>query len=235
MKNDALEKIHKFGKISYIISKIAMIISVILMIIVFIIILFFSLIPRGLFTTSTSSQTVFAVDMTGIADNLQADFEEVTKEKYFEGQKFSIMENDYEYELVDIRQEGNIIKLVGESEPAVFEYQNVALMGFTIEVWMVLEMIILHFVKKLCRMFCVCETPFAQDMIDILQKLSISLIPMAVFSVFGNSILNSIKNGKIDFSIDLEVLYVLPILLVFMLTFIFKYGAMLQQESDETL
>lgn len=235
MKNEAMEKIHKFGKIGYTISKIAMIISVILMMIVFMITVVFSLIPQGVFTMNTSSQAVAEIDLTGIADDLQITLDQKVKEEYIEEKKFTFQGNDYEYELVDIRQDGNIIKLVGESETTVFEYQNLSLMGFTLGVGLALEMVVLHFIKKLCKMFSDCETPFTQDIIETMQKLFASLIPLAVFSVFADSILNSIMNGKIDFFIDLDISAVLAILLVFLLTFIFKYGAMLQQESDETL
>lgn len=56
---------------------------------------------------------------------------------------------DDEYELVDIRQEGNIIKFVGESEPTVFRYQDLSIFSFFVGIWLALEMLVLHFLKKL--------------------------------------------------------------------------------------
>ncbi|MBQ8857023.1 MAG: hypothetical protein IJ024_02640 [Lachnospiraceae bacterium] len=73
------------------------------------------------------------------------------------------------------------------------------------------------------------------EAIGLMQKIAISLIPLAVYSAFADSLLNSIINGKLNFVMDIDILVIMAILLVFLLTFIFKYGAMLQQESDETL
>lgn len=73
------------------------------------------------------------------------------------------------------------------------------------------------------------------EAIGLMQKIAISLIPLAVYSAFVDSLLNSIINGKLNFVMDIDILVIMAILLVFLLTFIFKYGAMLQQESDETL
>ncbi len=232
MKNDAIAKIHKFGKIGYTISKIVMVISIILFIMLFIVTLLFSLFPRNLFTMYTSGQAVFEMDSTGIADDLEID--QKAKESKIDG-TFAFSTWDSEYELVDIRQEGNIIRLVGESEPTVFRCQDLSIISFFMGIWLVLEMFVVHFLKKLCKIFSVCETPFTQEIIGIMPKLFYSLIPLIVFSMFGNSIPESILKGKLQISMDLNLLMVIALLLVFLLTFIFKYGAMLQQESDETL
>lgn len=232
MKNDAIAKIQKFGKIGYTISKIVMVISIILFIIIFIITLLFSLFPRKRFTMYTSGQAVFEMDLTGVADDLEID--QKAKESMIDG-TFAFSAWDDEYELVDIRQDGNIIKLVGESEPTVFRYQDLSIIGFFAGIWFILEMLVIHFLKKLCKIFSVCETPFTQEIIDIMPKLFYSLIPLTVFSMFGNSIIESVIKGKLEILMELDGLVVVAIVLVFLLTFIFKYGAMLQQESDETL
>jgi len=232
MKNDAIAKIHKFGKIGYTISKIVMVISIIFLMVLFIVTILFSLLPRNLFTMYASGQAVFELDLTGIADGLEID--QKAKESNVD-EKLALSTWDNEYELVDIRQDGNIIRLVGESEPTVFRYQDLSIISFFAGIWLVLEMLVIHFLKKLCKMFSVCETPFTQEIIDIMQRLFRSLIPLTVFSVFANSIQESILKGKLQISMDLNILVVIALLLVFLLTFIFKYGAMLQQESDETL
>lgn len=232
MKDNAIAKIHKFGKIGYNISKIVMVISIILLMIIFILTILCSLFPRNLFVERTSSQSMIELDLTGIAEDLEID--QKAKENYINGEiTFSTWDN--EYELVDIRQDGNIIRLVGESEPTVLRYQDFSIIGFFVGIWLILEMLVIHFMKKLCKMFSVCETPFTQEIIDIMQKLFRSLIPLTVFSVFADSILESMLKGKLQISMDLNILMVIALLLVFLLTFIFKYGAMLQQESDETL
>lgn len=238
MKNEAMEKIHKFGKIGYTVSKIALIISAVLVAVMLLVILVFSLFPRGSLTRSSRTETVFGIGMNEVPEDVQSEFHEKREEILAdpEVQKYFRMLNDgFGYEMTDIRLTGNALQLVGVSDTTFFDYQDLSLQGFTTVVWLALEMVVLYFIKKLCKMFSDCETPFRQDIIEIIQKLFISLIPLVVFSLFGESIFNSIEKGRIEFFLDLNISAILAILIVFLLTFVFKYGAMLQQESDETL
>ena len=93
----------------------------------------------------------------------------------------------------------------------------------------------LFFLKRICKALSVCETPFSGTVIDSMQKLSISLIPVFVYSLFKDSLIESLMYGEMSLGIEFDFFTVLMVVLVFLLTFIFKYGAMLQQESDETL
>ncbi len=74
-----------------------------------------------------------------------------------------------------------------------------------------------------------------KNVIKKMQYFAYSLVPWAVVSMISDSIRESILNNKLSvmFSIDLGV--VLIVLVVLLLVHIFKYGAVLQQESDETL
>ena len=64
---------------------------------------------------------------------------------------------------------------------------------------------------------------------------TIALIPWTIVSTIINSILDSAKSGSASVSITLDLGVVLIVLAVLVLVYIFKYGAVLQQESDETL
>lgn len=61
------------------------------------------------------------------------------------------------------------------------------------------------------------------------------MIPMAFVSSITNSVIQSISSNRIYLNWNVDLTVVIAILLVFAMAYIFKYGAMLQQESDETL
>ena len=68
-----------------------------------------------------------------------------------------------------------------------------------------------------------------------MTSFAFSLIPWVFLSSLVNSVSNSITTGGPHVSLSINLGMILIILVIFALTLIFKYGAVLQQESDETL
>ena len=56
-----------------------------------------------------------------------------------------------------------------------------------------------------------------------------------ISSIADNFITNLINVGNFELGISIDIKVVLVIILIFVLVYIFKYGAVLQRESDETL
>ena len=87
-----------------------------------------------------------------------------------------------------------------------------------------------NFTKTLSK----CETPFAEDVIRRMTTFANSLVPVAIFSVFNKSFWESFNSANM-FSIDFDFGVLLLVAVVYVLVMIFKYGAELQHEADETL
>lgn len=68
-----------------------------------------------------------------------------------------------------------------------------------------------------------------------MKNLAISLIPWVVLSNISDMFLQYIMTGNYNIALSINLKIVLVIVLIFALIYIFKYGAVLQQESDETL
>ena len=92
-----------------------------------------------------------------------------------------------------------------------------------------------HLVEKLCRTFRECETPFTEDISDHLKKVAISFIPVAILVPIVENGVDGFLLGKVNLVFSVDLLTVFLVLMIFMLAWIFRYGAALQQESDETL
>lgn len=73
---------------------------------------------------------------------------------------------------------------------------------------------------KLAKSLEVCTSPFEENVISAMKKFGFSLIPMAVFYI-------------IDGGIGLTSVILIIAIIIF--SYIFKYGAELQKESDETV
>lgn len=92
-----------------------------------------------------------------------------------------------------------------------------------------------YMIKALMKALKECETPFTENVIKRMQNFGWSLIPVIVLSALTESVWGAVGSGStaINFSLNLGGLLVLAV--VFVLTLVFKYGAELQQQSDETL
>ncbi len=88
--------------------------------------------------------------------------------------------------------------------------------------------IVFFFAEKLCKYFKECQTPFSQEISIGLVRLAWSLIPVCVAGSTINSCVESIVTGQLDIDISIDLTTILLILRVFMLSYIFKYGAALQ-------
>ena len=96
------------------------------------------------------------------------------------------------------------------------------------------------FILKLCNAFRFCQSPFEENVVKKMRNLAFSLIPWTVISSFssmlsGATISNLIMGGKQRLHLSVDLGMVLVVAVILMLSFIFRYGSVLQQESDETL
>lgn len=93
----------------------------------------------------------------------------------------------------------------------------------------------LYMIKALMKSLKTCETPFSDDIIKGLTRFAYSLIPVVAFK----GVLDGAKpflSGSTEFAgtnIDLSTLLLAAVIII--LIMIFKHGALLQRESDETL
>ena len=109
-------------------------------------------------------------------------------------------------------------------------------------------LVVFVFLKRLFDGFRHCDSPFSDDVIRRMTVFSWVLLGSAVLMSVAESIGNSLINRSIDLSFTLNPTGVnsgfefsfsfapiLIALLILFLTMIFRYGAKLQKEADETL
>lgn len=81
------------------------------------------------------------------------------------------------------------------------------------------------------------ESPFTDRVIGRMRNFAISLIPFALIKPSAESVVRSIMstgNFNLNFG-DFDLSVVFGALIIILLIMIFKYGAQIQRESDETL
>lgn len=88
-------------------------------------------------------------------------------------------------------------------------------------VMLIFLVIALRFAKALCKSLEKCDSPFQEDVVQKMKNFAISLIPWGVFCVGAGGVS--------------AVGIVFIVIIVCLFSAIFKHGAELQRESDETL
>lgn len=92
----------------------------------------------------------------------------------------------------------------------------------------------LYMVKALMKSLKNCETPFSEEVIKNMTRFGTSLVCVVVLKILFGGFWSTLTTGlKYDLNVDLSS--ILLVAVIYILITVFKYGAGLQQESDETL
>ena len=230
MKEQAIRKINKIGKVSNIITLIAKILVGIAMVITLIGTIICFIIPESMLKFDIASTMTMEMDYSDLGVSLSEEEIALTETEL---NRTMLLEEDSDFTTVVV--EADKVTMTGDFEAFSFTMRDATWLAFMGSLVLGLTFVTLFFISALCKAFRDCQSPFEDNVIKKMQNFAIALIPWAVVSTVVNSVSNSLLNNKLSimFSVDFGV--VLIVLVVLVLVYIFKYGAVLQQESDETL
>ncbi len=222
MNSNTVSKINTLGKVGYIISKIAKILALVGAVICLVSGILCCFVPNDFFTVMLESTNTATVTFDGGSDFFDMiDLGDTEGFIEIDGNKFAL--------------NGGVSAPEGVSFKTAFTIINIRLLCFFGAVSCVLLFIPFLFAEKLCNYFKNCETPFTESASRSLTELAWSLIPVCAVGSLAESISGSLISNVLDIQFNIDLTTVLLILCIFMLSFIFKYGTVLQTESDETL
>ena len=218
---DYVKRINNLGKVSkiiLIIMRIACIVGIVLTIVGGIVVL--ATFPTG--STAITSNGVASYEMTADTNRLPSSIsffedEDITNESFkLFGTKFTLKDN--------IADNDGIRTYTMNAEfdspnSTLFKY-GIAGVCFAATLYAAFTLIVVIFAGKLAKALEKCQSPFEESVTKAMKHFAFSLIPVGFTFV---------TNGSINLTM------VLIILAVIIFSYIFSYGAKLQQESDETL
>lgn len=142
--------------------------------------------------------------------------------------------NDKDISYINVNKTENGLEIKAKSNEDTYSIKKI-LFALIVQFLLLASITVaLHMVNKLMKALKKCETPFSDDVIKYMNRFAYSLIPAVVLNMLTSSSWDSIKIGTgFDFSFDVASVFL--VVIVFVLVIIFKYGAQLQKESDETL
>lgn len=238
MKENAISKINKMGKAGHIISLIVKIFLNIGVVGILIGMVAVAVLPDKLVSFRVSGKADVLVNLA----DFEVDFTEDEKDEIVENimggsdssnASFDVHGISYGVDNVEVTDSS-----IGMSASAkTFEYTLKDFMVVLIAafIMMAMTLVTVYFIDGLCKAFRDCTSPFEDEVIKKMQRFAYSLIPWAIISAGAESILNSFLTSTVSVSLGIDFGMVVVILVILALAYVFKYGAVLQKESDETL
>ena len=235
MKEQAIQKINQIGKISSVVVLIAKILVGVGLVCTIIGAVICFAIPKELVEVTTAGAMVIDVDFSALGAELSELHDEAAREEAVAEMKESFESEDDEFTVVDVTMDETGAQIAGTMAEYSFTIRDGAWAVVIAAVALAMTFVTLCFISALCKAFRDCQSPFEENVINKMKNLAIALIPWCIVSSVSDSTFDSIINGKPSFSLSVDLGMVLVVLIVFVIVHIFKYGAVLQQESDETL
>ncbi len=230
MKNENIRKINTLGKVSrilLIIVRIALIIGIVSCLVGSVITL---TLPKDDIATATgtmsaqitvddSAKFFISSDVINIGGIKISNINELKEHD----EDVSILGTDVKLKIDETESNGKKIYDI----TAELDAKNTKSMVFTMffacltgAVFCAIMLIVIIFAGKFAKTLETCNSPFEDNVIKSMRNFAFSLIPLAVVYL---------SNGGIDMTA------VVVIIAVIIFSYIFKYGAELQKESDETV
>lgn len=216
--NKNIRNINRIGKIMKIIMRIMQVFFVLGFIAIAAVIVFVMAAPLEDIRVRPS----FHVDV----DYNTKDFDSSNSDLKLNNKKFSTDIADFAFDIYTkthkISNTTSTLTIDGDSEEITGkEIRSLVIKKLIIsELFIAAAFVALMFGIKLAKAFQTCSTPFSDEIITKLTSFGKSLIPLGIVSLFTDGLGTGI---------------LIPLLLLFMFISLFKYGAELQKEADETV
>lgn len=237
MKDEAIKKINKFGSVSSVIVTILKVLVCICVVACIGFGVFFAFMPKDAMKFEISDQMKMTMDLKSFVGGEDFFATEEEKQKFtdqFNGEMIKSNKGDYDIKSISF-PDNNTVEIDMNISQYDIEFSKVQIVFIISSLFFAAVFASLIFVGRFCKQLKVCESPFAEPVIKAMKHMAFSLIPYVISDSVMNSILNSFFTNKAAYRFDINLGMLAAVILIFAMTFVFKYGAKLQQESDETL
>lgn len=232
MTNERITKINKLGKAGGIISRIFLVFTIIAVVATAGVGIAAFSVPNDIAKVNVNGTAQIEIGQKYL-DLGKKIISEVNTGMTEEGQTLEIAGSEYEYVSADIN--GDKININYTSLNNEIGVRNFAefMAGVCLEC--INTLVLLCFVVALCKAIEKSQSPFDENIINKMKKLAIAFIPWVLIKGLATSLQGYSFTGKFDFDSGIDLGTVLIVLVFVVLISVFRYGAQLQQQSDETL
>ncbi|MBE5944336.1 MAG: DUF2975 domain-containing protein [Lachnospiraceae bacterium] len=234
MKEKAIQNVNKIGKVGNIIAQIMKVILIVGLVICVVATIALVVLPDHMIGMKVKGEAEISIDLSEFDAKFDEDDAVMIKEEIESGNAdIDINGLDFNATAVEVGESGFDMLATAESRFVNLKDLFIIMLAATLTI--LCTLITTIFAGRLCKEFSQCETPFSSEVTDSMQKLALSLIPWCLMSGVAEGLVDSILSNKVSVLVGVDLGVVFAIVIILVLVQIFKYGAILQQESDETL
>ena len=239
-KEEAILKINKLGNVGDVIIKIMKILVIIGFVLTLIGAITVMVLPKNLMKLDLGAKADITLNVSELVGTLDEAGKEAMLQEFYDGLNeenagVSMNLNGSEYEAVSAQVTDTGLFMETEVATYSVELRDLGIVCVLGIITLAALFVSLLFAGRLCKAFRDCESPFEENVVKQLNALAYSLLPWVILGSLTETITNGIFTNNFNLMIGVDMGMVLIIIFIFVLAYIFKYGAVLQQESDETL
>ena len=249
MQNDIRKKVNGFGKIGKIVVTVLLVIVLIGGITASVAAVYLSQLPDDAISVSVSGKANIQVDESlmgilagSIVDGLSYESDqmpdlsdEADMESILPQVRIDLSINNADYATAVIHSEGNMKSIEAQTDDFVYEIDNIIKVIIGGIVYVAAIAVSLFMLRRLFKEFESCETPFTDVAVKRLYAFGFSLIPVILIGTVAEAMAQALLTPSEGINFYLDVGAIVAFVVTICLCTLFKYGAQLQQESDETL
>ncbi len=234
-KHEAVGKINRMGKAGRIIAMIFRIVMIVGLVVITATAATVYVLPKDFVKISVKGDAIVSVDL----DSLGVEFSDEIVQRMADSMSEGHLElNGVIYGEVNGTQTDSGFSISAESETVLLTLRDMGGALIAAIISCASALVVFIFVGKLFKAFEVCASPFEEGVLKAMKNFGYSLVFLVIGSVFADvaqGIVTNVFAGGADMTIHIDFDIILIALTIFGLTYIFRYGAILQQESDETI
>lgn len=236
MKNSSINKINTAGLIGYIVSIILIVCSITGMVVI-------GICTVGAFSISNNEinvkmSTNINVNSTGNFLNKLNSFISIDGIDDFstltEDAKEGIKLNNENISELSVKEENGGININAKTNEITIGMKKIIVALIATFIFLGVITVSLYMVKALMKSLKNCETPFSEEVIKNMSHLAISLVCVVILHSICSGFWSTLTS-ELRYNPSIDLGSILLVAIIYILITVFKYGAKLQKESDETL
>ena len=243
MNNAIKKKVNRIGLVGKIVSIVLIVLMAVACAGLTTVGIVLAVMPKNAVTIGVTTD----MDVTVGKDMLMGAYDEISADDIKEI-NVTMRINGSEFTDLEMEKTESGLKLTAQTDRMEFSLQRLAWACLSGCIYCAAMLVVFIFLMRLSDGFRTCDSPFADDVIKRMTVFAWVLLGSAVVSTIAEGVVNSLLMRSIDLEFSLnptgvgDGLYasvsfapILIALIVLFLSMIFRYGAALQKESDETL
>ncbi|MDO4466448.1 MAG: DUF2975 domain-containing protein [Bacillota bacterium] len=233
MKEKALKRIRRMGKVGLFFTVIAQIVVTLGMVAMILGAVACAFLPANLISIDLQGETKVVVNVDSVKKlSKSSDAEDLEKlvEKWSKEGKLYV--DGKEHVIGEVSKDGKKLNIQTSTKiPSVINMTTLRnILGVT-ALYFFIIFITLMGLNKLCRAIKNCESPFENEVVKRLRRFSYTLWPWVIANSAMTSIMALLMNDTSSISIRINMGMLAVVLATSGIVYVFKYGAYIQQEA----